>query len=47
MIEDIGEQSNLALKNTEKRDELLNALLRWQEEIKAPIPTEANPDYRN
>jgi len=44
--DDIGEKNNLALKNTEKRDELLRALMHWQEEIQAPIPSVANPDYQ-
>jgi len=40
---DIGEKNNLALTNTKKRDELLDELLAWQQQIKAPIPKEANP----
>ena len=30
---------------TGKRDEFLSQLLKWQEHIKAPIPTEVNPEY--
>ncbi len=43
--DDIGERENLALKNTAKRDELLDDLLRWITETKAPIPSEKNPNY--
>jgi len=43
---DIGEKYNLAETETKKRDELLEQLINWQGEIKAPIPTNANPEYR-
>lgn len=43
--EDIGEANNLAAIETEKRDELLDELIQWQQNINAPIPTEANPEY--
>lgn len=42
---DIGEKNNLAAVETEKRDELLNGLIKWQHEIGAPIPGENNPKY--
>ena len=42
---DIGEGNNLVKTETKKREELLNQLIGWQNEIKAPIPTEANPEY--
>jgi len=42
---DIGEHKNLALENTAKRDELLDDLLKWIADIKAPMPTEKNPAY--
>ncbi|PWD98924.1 sulfatase [Marinilabilia rubra] len=45
--EDIGERNNLAEKETEKRDEMLNYLKNWWDETKAPIPTRVNPEYRN
>lgn len=45
--EDIGEVNNLASNNTEKRDELLQDLIKWQSDIKAPIPSSANPEYQN
>lgn len=43
---DIGERNNLANTKTKKRDELLELLINWQNEIKAPIPTQANLEYR-
>ncbi|TVS17223.1 MAG: twin-arginine translocation signal domain-containing protein [Planctomycetaceae bacterium] len=43
--DDIGEHKNLALENTAKRDELLDDLLKWIADIKAPMPTEKNPAY--
>jgi arylsulfatase A-like enzyme len=43
--EDIGERTNLAKIETGKRDELLDKLLEWQRNVKAPIPTEKNPEY--
>ncbi len=43
--DDIGERHDLANTNTAKRDELLNDLLAWQKEAKAPIPTDRNPKY--
>lgn len=42
---DIGETTNLAAIETDKRDELLNDLITWQQEIGAPIPMEVNPEY--
>lgn len=44
--EDIGERNDLAKKNNEKRDELLNYLKNWWNDTKAPIPTRLNPEYR-
>ena len=42
---DIGETKNLCNVEIEKRNELLDELLKWQKETGAPIPTEANPEY--
>ncbi|MHC4557825.1 MAG: sulfatase [Planctomycetota bacterium] len=42
---DVSEKTNLANVNTTKRDELLDLLINWQDSIKAPIPTDPNPDY--
>ena len=35
---DLGEKTNLAQENTEKRDELLADLVAWQKSINAPMP---------
>jgi arylsulfatase A-like enzyme len=43
--EDPGEHHNLASQNTTKREELLDELLAWQKEIKAPLPSQPNPKY--
>lgn len=37
--DDVGERKNLSPINTAKRDELLNDLLKWMKEKKAPMPT--------
>lgn len=42
---DIGETKNLSNKNTQKVKELLTDLKNWQEEMKAPIPTELNSEF--
>jgi arylsulfatase A-like enzyme len=42
---DLGEKNNLVKTETKKRDELLDQLLGWQSEIKAPIPTKPNEAY--
>ncbi len=42
---DIGETTNLADTNTQKRDELIADLHAWQQAIDAPICTEPNPLY--
>ncbi|MCP4459014.1 MAG: sulfatase [Cytophagales bacterium] len=42
---DIGEKENLANTEVVKREELLDQLLDWMEEIEAPIPENANPEY--
>ncbi|MCA1761191.1 MAG: sulfatase-like hydrolase/transferase, partial [Bacteroidales bacterium] len=43
--EDISEKNNLAESYPEKRDELLNLLENWRQEIHAPVPAELNPEY--
>ncbi|WP_162418517.1 hypothetical protein [Cyclobacterium roseum] len=45
LSEDIGETTTLAAVQVDKRDELLDDLIKWQEEIDAPIPREINPEY--
>jgi arylsulfatase A-like enzyme len=44
---DIGETLNLCNVEVEKRDELLDELLKWQKETGAKIPTVANVEYGN
>ncbi len=41
--DDPGEKKNLVMKNTTKRDELLDELQAWWKSIDAPIPAEPNP----
>lgn len=43
--DDPGERVNLALTNTEKRDELLDEMLAWMQRTEATMPTERNPEY--
>jgi hypothetical protein len=43
--DDIAEKNNLAQINTIKRDELLNELIDWQKNIKAPFPIKPNLEY--
>lgn len=43
--DDIGERTDLAGTNPEKRDELLNDLLVWHQSIGALVPSEPNPKY--
>ena len=42
---DISERKNLSDLESGKRDELLDDLLEWLIETKAPVPQEANPEY--
>ncbi|MFZ4262791.1 sulfatase [Sphingobacterium sp. HJSM2_6] len=39
LVDDVGERKNLALVNTQKRNELLQDLLDWIERTKAPMPS--------
>lgn len=43
--DDIGERTNLANKNTLKRDELLDELLAWHRSTNALVAHEPNPKY--
>ena len=45
LAEDIGETNNLAAIRIDKRDELLDELIKWQQETDAPISREINPEY--
>lgn len=40
---DLGERTDLAAARTDKRDELLNDLVAWQQRIGAPVAREPNP----
>jgi arylsulfatase A-like enzyme len=42
---DIGERKDLALERRDRREELLDDLLRWIERSGAPLPSEPNPAY--
>ncbi|MGL4424514.1 MAG: sulfatase [Gemmataceae bacterium] len=42
---DVKEDQNIANMNTKKRDELLDDLLKWLADTKAPLPTNPNPAY--
>ncbi|WP_422351099.1 sulfatase [Flagellimonas sp.] len=47
LAQDIGERKNLALKESEKKDEMLKYLKDWWKETSAPIPTKLNPEFEN
>ena len=47
LVDDLGEQDNLANYETARRDELLHDLLEWQRLIGAPVPIKTNPDYKS
>ena len=44
--DDIAEQNNLAQSHPGKRDELLDELIDWQKNIRAPVPLDPNPEYQ-
>jgi arylsulfatase A-like enzyme len=43
--DDLGESKDLAAAQPDKARELLADLKAWQKSVKAPIPTERNPEY--
>lgn len=43
---DAGETDDLADRQPETRDRLLQKLHAWQQQVAAPVPTERNPRYR-
>lgn len=45
--QDIGERNNLAIKEPEKTEEMLNYLKNWWDETNAPIPRQLNPEYED
>ncbi len=44
--DDPGEQIDLAEKQVEIRDSLLQTLMHWRREVGAPVPRTKNPEYR-
>jgi len=46
LASDPGERTNLALSDTEKRDELLDDLMAWMERTSAQLPSESNPKWK-
>ncbi len=47
LAQDIGERNNLAIKEPEKTEEMLNDLKKWWDETNAPIPKQLNPEYED
>ena len=45
LSDDVGERKELSAAHPAKRDELLNDLLKWLADTRAPLPSERNPDY--
>jgi arylsulfatase A-like enzyme len=45
LADDVGERSNLASQQTQKRDELLDDLLAWFKSSDALLPNQPNPKY--
>ena len=43
--DDVSEKTNLVEANPKKVAELKKELYKWKENVKAPIPTELNPEY--
>jgi arylsulfatase A-like enzyme len=44
---DPNETSNVARDQAAKRDELHALLVAWRKSVKAPVPTEKNPEFKN
>ncbi|MFH4968334.1 sulfatase [Gaetbulibacter sp. M240] len=47
LAQDIGERNNLAIKEPEKKEEMMDYLKKWWNETKAPIPRKLNPEYED
>jgi arylsulfatase A-like enzyme len=45
LADDVGERTDLSVKNPAKRDELLGDLLAWFDKTHAVLPTKPNPTY--
>ena len=46
LAEDIGETNDLSQANPNKKIELLNQLVAWRMQVKAPVPRKLNPEYK-
>ena len=46
LVDDVGEQQNLATQYPEKLAELAGKLRSWQQQTKAQIPSEPNPEFK-
>lgn len=44
--DDIGESKDLAESQPEKVQVMYKALVKWRKKVKAPVPTELNPEYK-
>lgn len=44
--DDISESKNLAESQPKKVEELHKALVKWRKKVKAPVPTQLNPEYK-
>lgn len=44
---DLGESNNLSNTNKQKRDELLDDLMKWQKDVGAQMPSKPNPEYKS
>ena len=42
---DPGEQRDLASDQQQRRDALVKSCRAWREQVKAPVPTQLNPEY--
>lgn len=46
LADDMGESTDLAQQNPQKLKELHKALIKWRKKLKAPVPTQLNPEYK-
>jgi len=47
LAKDPGETKDLSMLEIKKRNELMKDLVEWRQSIDAPVPAEANPDYKS
>lgn len=45
LSDDLSEKNDLSKSNSDKRQELYEAMLAWRERVNAPVPTTPNPRY--